>query len=146
MAFPSAVFFAGSYATACAALQPKHREARFAPYYYQRNKPTFAIFVLMISIITCQLTLAMNVFATFFKNGPGSFKYNVTLGIAILSTAFMQFYGKHVIRNHFGPTGGRRLELSGWQVFLRCHFCSLLFELLDVAHRLTTEISNVPPG
>ncbi len=57
----------------------------------------------------------MHIFTVFFKNGPGSFKYFVTLGLAISSSLFMQLYGKQVIRRHFGASGGRKLELSGRQ-------------------------------
>ncbi len=34
------------------------------------------------------------------------------VGIAIVLTLFMRLYGKPIIRQHFGASGGRNLELT----------------------------------
>lgn len=115
MAIPSALFFAGCFATAAAAITPADTEPPTVPHDVQTGKPTFAIFVLLVGVYSWLLTIAMHIFEAFFKNGPGSTKYFVTLGIAISSTLFMQVYGKRIVRNHFGTRGGRELELSGKQ-------------------------------
>lgn len=117
MGIPSALFFAGSFAAASAALTRSDKERPTVSGDVQTNKPTFAILVLLIGIYSWALTLAMHVFHAFFKNGPGSIKYFVTLGIAISSTLFMQMHGKRVVHEHFGARGGRNLELSGRQAF-----------------------------
>jgi hypothetical protein len=62
------------------------------------------------------LTLAIHLFEPFFKHRPGSLKYNVTLGLAIGASLFTRFYGRRIIREQFGPLGGRNLELTGKQV------------------------------
>jgi hypothetical protein len=113
--FPSILFFAGALATASAAITRSHSEPSNAIAASQQSKPTFAIFVLLVGIYSWLLTVAMHVFDLFFKNGPGSVKYFVTLGIAITCTLFMQLHGKRVIRKHFGPTGHRNPELSSRQ-------------------------------
>ena len=115
MAIPSVLFFAGCFATAAAAITPSDTEPPTVTTDVQTEKPTFAIFVLLVGVYSWLLTLAMHIFDAFFKNGPGSAKYFVTLGIAISSTLFMQVYGKRVVREHFGARGGRKLVLSGRQ-------------------------------
>lgn len=115
MGIPSVLFFAGGFATAYAAFTPADKVPRPVVRDAQRDKPTFAIFVLLIGVYSSLLTIAMHVFDMFFPNGPGSTKYFVTLGIAISSTLFMQTRGKQVVRKHFGARGGRNLELTGWQ-------------------------------
>lgn len=115
MGIPSIVFFLSCFATACAALTPSDTGPAAIAHDRQVDKPTFAILILLIGVYSWALTLGMHIFTVFFKNGPGSFKYFVTLGVAISSSLFMQFYGKRVIRQHFGAMGGRKLELSGRQ-------------------------------
>lgn len=115
MGIPSALFFAGAIATASAALTRSNVESLIVSGDVQSNKPTFAIVVLLIGVYSWWLTLALHVFDAFFKNGPGSVKYFVTLGIAISSTLFMQIKGKRIVRQHFGARGVRNLELSGRQ-------------------------------
>ena len=115
MGIVSVLFFAGAYATAVSAITRPDSEGvarRQEVGNEQTNKPTFAIFVLLTGVYSWLLTLAMHVFEAFFKNGPGSTKYFVTIGIAIASTLFMQLYGKQVVRLHFGTRGGRNLELT----------------------------------
>ena len=58
----------------------------------------------------------MHIFQAFFKNGPGTTKYYVTLGIALSSTLFMKLYGGQIVRKHFGKSGGRNLEIDAVQV------------------------------
>ena len=115
MGIPSVLFFLGCFATASAAVNSSDNEPTTTSHDVQTGKPTFAIFVLLIGVYSWLLTVAMHIFDAFFKNGPGSIKYFVTLGIAISSTLFMQVYGKRVVREHFGAKGGRKLELSGRQ-------------------------------
>lgn len=120
MGIASALFFAGAFATAAAAVT-KSRErtpTRAEDFTWgsgQTRTPTFAILVLLIGVYSWLLTLAMHVFGALFKNGPGSVKYYLTLGIAIASTLYMQFHGKRVVRRHFGARGGRNLVLSTGQ-------------------------------
>lgn len=64
--------------------------------------------VLLVAIYSWLLTVGMHVFNAFFRNGPGSFKYYVTLGIAISTTIFMQLWGKRIVSEHFG----KRWELD----------------------------------
>lgn len=113
MAFPSALFFAGACATAVAAVVP--REAKPAAAKAEEPKPTFAIVVLLIGVYTLFLTLATHVFDAFLRIQPGSPKYYLNLGIAIVAMGFMQLRGHRIIRQHFGARGGRNLELSGKQ-------------------------------
>lgn len=114
----SFIFFATSYATAAAACslakkkRPGVAEFRTVP---RQEKPTFAVIVLLIGVYSWLLTIAMHVFEAFFKNGPNSPKYYVTLGIAIAATLFMQVYGKRVVRQYFGRKGGRNFDLTKWQ-------------------------------
>jgi hypothetical protein len=115
MGIPSVLFFLGCFATASAAMTRSAKMPTSTSHDVQKDKPTFAIFVLLISVYSWLLTIAMHISDAFFKNGPGSIKYFVTLGIAITSTLFMQIYGKRVVREHFGVKGGRKLELSGRQ-------------------------------
>jgi hypothetical protein len=117
MGIPSVLFFVGCIATAFAAITRSDKEPPAVSPDIQTDKPTFAIFVLLIGVYSWLVTLAMHIFGAFFKNGPGSTKYFVTLAIAILSTLFMQIYGRRVVREHFGAKGGRNLELSGRQAF-----------------------------
>jgi len=77
--------------------------------------PTFAVIVLLISVYAWMLTAAVHVFEAFFRNGLGSYKYWITVGIAVAATVYMQFHGKRVVREHFGTRGGRNLELTGRQ-------------------------------
>jgi len=126
MGFPSVLFFLGCLATASAALTPSDKEPTTAMHDLQTEKPTFAIFVLLIGAYSWLLTVAMHIFGAFFKNGPGSMKYFITLGIAISSTLFMQVYGKRVVREHFGAKGGRKLQLSGRQAVCITIFVVLL--------------------
>lgn len=115
MGVPSVMFFLGCFATAVAAVTPSHRKPPDVSHSAQPAHPTFAIFVLLIGLYAWMLTCAMHVFGAFFRNGPGSPKYFVTIGLAIASTVFMQVYGNHVVREHFGAAGARRLELTGQQ-------------------------------
>ena len=115
MGIPSVLFFAGCFATASSAITPSEKEPPTVSRNVQTDKPTFAIFVLLIGIYSWLLMLAIHIFDAFFKNGPGSTKYFVTLGIAISSSLFMQICGKRVVREHFGARGGRNLELNGRQ-------------------------------
>lgn len=115
MGIASGLFFAGFFATASAAISGRDKTPPNVSHGVQRDKPTFAILVLLIGVYSWLLTWAMHIFDAFFKNGPGSTKYFVTLGIAISSTVFMQVRGKRVIREHFGAQGGRNLELSSRQ-------------------------------
>ena len=115
MGIPSVLFFTGCFATAFAAITPSDEEPPTTLHDAQTDKPTFAIFVLLIGVYSWLLTLAMHICDAFFKNGPGSTKYFVTLGIAISATLFMQIYGKRIVREHFGTRGGRKLELNGRQ-------------------------------
>lgn len=114
----SVLFFAGSFAAVSAAFARSDQEPPAASCYVQKNKPTFAIFVLLIAVFSWLMwlmILAMHVFDTFIKTGPGSVKYIVTLGIAISSAMFMQIYGNRVVREHFGRKGGHNLEVTSRQ-------------------------------
>ena len=118
MGIPSVLFFACSFATASAAFSRSDKEPPSASCNVQTNKPTFAIFVLLIGVyswLMWLMKLSMHVFDTLIKNGPGSVKYFVTLGIVIASAMFMQIYGKRVVREHFGRKGGHNLELTSRQ-------------------------------
>jgi hypothetical protein len=119
MGIASAIFLAGTCATAAAAFtgtKDKRSANQQDSTHPQAYKPTFAVLVLLIGVYSWLLTIAMHVFDTFFKNGPGSLKYFVTLGIAVAATLFMQVYGKRVVRQHFGTMGGRNLTLNSRQV------------------------------
>ena len=115
----SFIFLAANYATAAAAFSlARERRSGFAgsraiP---RQEKPTFAIIVLLIGVYSSLLTIAMHAFEAFFKDGPGSTKYYVTLGIAIAASLFMQVYGKRVVRQYFGRKGGNNLYLTPTQV------------------------------
>lgn len=115
MAIPSLAFLAGCFATAAAAIIPDAKESPVASHQVEERKPTFAIFVLLISIYSWLLMIGMTIFRVFFNNGPGSTKYYVTLGIAISSTIFMKVYGRRIVQEYFGAMGGKRIELSGRQ-------------------------------
>lgn len=115
MAFPSVLFFAGFIATAIAAVTPSTQSSSSAAHDAQTDKPTIAIFILLIGVYSWILTLAIHIFDAFFKNGPGSTKYFVTLGIAIAATLFTKIYGRKIVRAHFGSRGGRNLQITGWQ-------------------------------
>lgn len=39
----------------------------------------------------------------------------MTVGLAIASTAFMRLHGNRIVREHFGATGARDVELTGRQ-------------------------------
>ena len=133
MAIPSVLFFVGAFATASAALTRSNKASAGDAGYstnVQTNKPTFAIVVLLIGVYSWILTLAMHAFHAFPKNGPGSFKYYVTLGIAFSSTLFMRVYGRGLIRQHFGARGGRGLTLRSGQIAYVVIFvlvCSIYF-------------------
>jgi len=99
----------------------------------QRNKPTFAVIILMIGAYSTMLTVAMHLFGV-PKNVPGSLKYWVNLAVAISSGVFMKLRGTDLVRSHFGEEGGRRLELNALQalyvtMFVLC--CSLYWQWLD---------------
>jgi Ca2+/H+ antiporter len=118
MAIPSVIFFLGAAAIVSSAfVSPNEDDSQHEPANRQSDKPTFAIIVLLIGVYSWLLTLSMHIFRAFFKNGPGSTKYYVTLAIAILATLFMKAYGKRVVSQHFGRQGGRHLEIDGWQAF-----------------------------
>ena len=116
MGIPSILFFLGCLATACAAIIPPVEATSRSSSNAQTGKPTFAILVLLIGLYSWMLTAAMHIFQAFFKNGPGTTKYYVTLGIALTSTLFMKLYGGQIVRKHFGNLGGRNLELDAAQV------------------------------
>ena len=119
MLLASLIFLAGSFAAAAAALTKNvvpHSAHAGDSSHLQTNKPTFAILVLLVGIYSWVLTFAMHIFDAFIKNGPGSTKYYVTLGIAISSTIFMQVHGKRLVREHFGKMGGRNLLLESRQI------------------------------
>ena len=130
MAIPSLLFFAGALATLCAVVTEPNSE--FTEDHLgnpQTEKPTFAVIILLVGIYSWMLSLAMHFHGAFF-NGLTPTKYYLTLGIAISSTLFMQFYGKQVIRKHFGQSGGRNLEISAGQamsVILLLIGCSAYF-------------------
>ncbi len=116
----SFVFLCATYATAVAAIshaKDSRSTPKQQPHHSRQAKSTFAIMVLLIGVYSWLLTIAMHVFDAFFKNGPGSLKYYITLGIAFASTLFMQIYGKRVVRHHFGTIGGRNFVLSTKQAF-----------------------------
>lgn len=110
LALGSLVFFAASAVTAAAAYsllfgkQTSYERTRIAP---QGRQPTFAVLTLLISIYSCMLTIGMHLFEAFFKNGPGTFKYYLTLGIAIAATFFTQVWGKKILKQHFVGRGTR---------------------------------------
>lgn len=110
LALGSVLFFAAGMVTASAAYsllmgkQASYERTRIAP---QGHQPTIAVLTLLISIYSCMLTIGMHVFEAFFKNGPGTFKYYVTLGIAITATCFTQVWGKKILKQHFAGKGTR---------------------------------------
>jgi len=119
----SAAFLVLAYATCIAAFSlAKEKRASIAtPQIAQQpSKPTYAVMVLLVGVYSWLLTIAIHVFGAFFKNGPGSLKYFVTLGIAISATLFMQVRGKRIVRSHFGRAGGRNLTLDSRQVGYVC--------------------------
>lgn len=111
MAIPTLLFFLGTYATSAAAAS-QLLEGRPKKTAVKTERPIVAVVALLIGVYAWGLTLAMHVFGAFFKNGPGSIKYFITLGIAIAATLFTQFYGRRVVITHFGHDGGRKLELN----------------------------------
>lgn len=115
MGIPGLLFFAGSFATACAAFVPSEEAASAGSVNVQASKPTFAVVALLIGVYSWLLTVAMHIFDAFPKNGPGSVKYSVTLGIAIAATLYTRLQGSRLIREHLGANGGRNLELTGRQ-------------------------------
>jgi hypothetical protein len=118
MGVVSLLFFGGAYATAAAAISRSPNDPVAEKVYtarFQKNKPTFAILVLLISVYTWLLGFAMLVADLFFKVDPGSIKYGVTLAIAIASTIYLRMHGNRIVREHFGANGGRKLELTSRQ-------------------------------
>jgi hypothetical protein len=115
MGVPGILFFLGCFATAAAAVAPSHAEPPQVSHDARPTSPTFALFVLLIGLYSWLLTGAMHVWGACFKNGPGSSKYLVTVGLAIASTAFMRLHGNRIVREHFGATGARDVELTGRQ-------------------------------
>jgi hypothetical protein len=66
------------------------------------QRPTIAIVIFIVSIYSLMLTIGLHVFRNFFAaNRPGGLKYNVTLAIAITSSAYMTIHGRSVIQRHF---------------------------------------------
>jgi hypothetical protein len=116
MGMASVFFLAASYATAAAAFSGNHQHQDGDEQQFQTAKPTFAVFVLLISGYSWLLTIGMHIFHAFFNNGPASVKYFITLGIALSSTVFMHLYGERIIRQHFARMGGRNLVLTTQQV------------------------------
>ena len=102
----------------------------------QRNKPTFAIMVLMFGAYSTVLTLAMHLFDVPAKNAPGSFKYFVNLAVAISSAVFMKLRGAALVRDHFGEQGGRKLELSAQQALYvtMLLICCSIYWMLSLIH------------
>lgn len=118
LAAASVLFFAGAYATGAAAIslwRSRDRHGTAGARQAGTAHRTFAVLVLLVAVYSWLLTIALHVFSAFFKNGPGSMKYFVTLGIAVAASVFMQVKGKRVIRDAFGRQGGRNVQLTGRQ-------------------------------
>jgi hypothetical protein len=81
---------------------------------FEGQQPTLAVLTLLISVYSCALTIGMHIFDAFFRNGPGSLKYYLTLAIAITATVFTQVWGKRIIRQHFASKR-TRFVLTGRQ-------------------------------
>lgn len=81
----------------------------------QKAKPTWPIFVLLFGVNSWMITVAFHFIGAASPNGPGSFKYFVNLGVAVLSALFMKFYGKRLVQETFGNQGGRNLEVTPMQ-------------------------------
>ncbi|KAA1262604.1 hypothetical protein LF1_51710 [Rubripirellula obstinata] len=133
MAVIGCIFVAATYATSVATIshiRSKRLGSVEQPAPKGESKPTVAIMILLVGVYSWLLTVAIHIFDAFFRNGPGTPKYFVTLGIAISATLFMQVYGKRVVREHFGRKGGRNLELSPRQagyVSVFAMACSIYF-------------------
>ncbi len=76
MVIPGMLFWAATFVTASAAFTRSSKVSEPAESdSVQTRKPTFAILVLLISVYSWVLTLAIHIFDMFFKNGPGSSRY-----------------------------------------------------------------------
>ena len=84
----------------------------------QKSKPTFAIVVLLVGIYAWLMTVALHIFDGFFRNGPGSTKYYITLTIAIVASVFMKWRGHRIIKQHFSDKGAKNLRLTGPQAIV----------------------------
>lgn len=114
------LFLGGTCATAAAAVsEVKDRRSAHAdpPDRTTPAAPTFAIIVLMISVFAWMLTVGLHWFGAGLRNGPGNHKYWMTVAIAVISTIYTRLHGQRVIRQHFGTTGGRSVNLTGQQAF-----------------------------
>ena len=112
-------FFAAVVSAASVVRRGAHRGTSVSSRYESaESKPTLSIVVLMVWIYSWLLTIGMLVFGNFFRNGPGTTKYYVTLGIAVIATLFMKVRGLQVVRQHFGTGGGRNVILTGTQALI----------------------------
>ncbi len=98
------------------------------------RRTTLAILALLTSVYSWMLTIGLHMFEQFFAaNRPGGVKYYVTLGIALASSFYMSVHGRYVIRQQFGPGGGRNISVSPRQAVFVVLFaigCGIYFAWL----------------
>lgn len=111
----SILAFFTSYAAAAAVVTPSEKAPSSASSNLHPETPTFAILAYMIGVYSVLFSIGILVFELFFKNGPGSIKFFVALGISVASSFYMRVHGTQVVRVYFGETRRSRLELSGRQ-------------------------------
>ena len=92
--------------------------------------------VLLISIYSWMLTIGIHVFDRLFAvNRPGGVKYDVTVGIAMVSSTYMTTYGRPLIRKWFGSRSGSNIAITSGQalvVFLLTLGCGVYFAWLMI--------------
>ncbi len=115
MAIVSLVFFAGAFATAAAAVVPRDRGNPGSSSGLGNPNPTHAIFAVLIAAYASVFTLGIIVYDAFQLEHRSSWKFYVTLGIAVVALTFTKLRGARIIRDYFGATGGRNVELTARQ-------------------------------
>lgn len=107
----SPLFFAGSFATATAALTRAAKAQPATPPAAQPENSTLAIFILLINASSWILTLTLYTFDSVVE----LHKQLITLFLAVASTAYMLLHGYKTVRKQLGPQAGSNLNLSGKQ-------------------------------
>ena len=96
-----------------------HDATQLPRYAESEERPTGAIVVLLVSIYSWMLTVGIHVFGRFFAvNRPGGLKYDVTVGIAIVTSIYMAIYGRRLIREWFGNRGGNNIVVTPGQALI----------------------------
>lgn len=99
----------------------RHRRSRLALNRYESSekRPTFTIFVLLVSVYSWMLTLGFRVFRNFFDvRNLATEKYYVTVGIAIASSLYLALHGRSLLRRQLGVRGGRNIVVTPSQALM----------------------------